>query len=278
MKKSHQGELVNNPIISVIITTFNRPALLSEAIKSVLSQNIENLEIIIVDDAIVDNGTKQIIFSFKDSRIHYLKNYTNLGSAKSLNIGLKTAKGEYIAILDDDDVWLSSDKLDEQIKFLDKNQNCVLVGTNVVVTDYNDGKEITRINFPHRDEELRRNIFYYNPFAHSSVVYRKKAVLEVGGYNELLERGKDYDLWLKLGKMGKMAVLPGYYLRYREQTSLQRNIIEMRMKDSNAVLLLIWKYRKDYPAFLIPFLRQCGRLLIFSCLYLLQKITGRKYR
>ena len=183
--------------ISIIITTYDRPQYLRGAIDSVLCQSFKDFELIIVNDDPRMGEADKIIDSYKDSRIVYVKNKKNLAGAKSLNTGLRLAKGAYIAILDDDDVWNYSKKIEEQVRFLEYNPEYVLVGTNVIVVNYNNGKEITRTCFATADNELRRNIFSSNPFAHSSVMYRKDKALLVGGYDESLERGKDYDLWLR---------------------------------------------------------------------------------
>lgn len=264
------------PKLSIIITTFNRPQYLIHAIESVLSQDVNDYELIIVNDASPDTDTDRIVSSYKDARIRYYKNETNQGSSKSLNIGIKAAMGEYIAILDDDDEWISREKIREQIEFLDRNVDHVCVGTNVVVVDYESGKEITRSSIPYNDSELRKRFLKMNPIAHSSVVFRRKAALSVGCYDEALSRGKDYDLWLKLAKKGKIAVLPKHHLLYRESSFKQRNILHMRKEDSKAVMFLIWKYRKDYPGFFVSYLKSKFRYLIFNSLEFFRNIYGAK--
>ena len=107
----------NTPIISVIIPTYNRENMIGYAIKSVLNQTFKNLEIIVVDDGSTDN-TEEIIRDFKDKRVKYIKKYKkNRGISVARNIGIKVARGKYIAPLDSDDEWLP-EKLDKQIKIL----------------------------------------------------------------------------------------------------------------------------------------------------------------
>src|SRR3989344_5646213 len=142
------------PKVSVVITTFRRPTYLKGAIASVLKQDFKNFEVIVVNDDPTDVETDKVISSFGDSRIIYIKNKKNLGSAKSLNVGLETAKGEYAAILDDDDEWICKDKLSRQKNFLDNHPEHVLVGTKVVVVTYEGDKEIIRPNLPGNDGEL----------------------------------------------------------------------------------------------------------------------------
>jgi len=256
------------PIVSVIITTFNRPQYLAEAIESILTQDFKDLELIVVNDASTDEKTEQIILSCKDrdQRIKYIKNERNLNSVRSLNAGLKSASGKYIAILDDDDVWICKEKLLQQVKFLEENNEYVLAGTNIIAVNSETGREIARSKYALTDEKIRKTILGNNPFAHSSVVYRKDAVLSLGGYDENLKRGKDYDLWLRLGKLGKMAVLPEFWVKYRINTSSRKNAIKVKRNDSRVKLTIMKKHSSNYPNFLFPYIVEWIRYLIFSAI------------
>jgi len=254
------------PKVSVVITTFKRPWFLREAIESVLSQNFKNFELIIVNDDPAGEEIDRMISSFRDSRIVYVKNKENLGSTKSLNVGLRTAKGEYIAILDDDDVWLSKEKLSYQVRFLDENPEYVLLGTNGVIVDAASGKEITKSNYPADDKELRKMILKSNPFAHSSVMFRREIAEAVGGYDESLPRGKDYDLWLKLARVGKIAILPDCFLKYREATFAQRNLVKQRYEDAKWTLEVMKRHRRELPSTFWPYICQLLRFIVFGFL------------
>ncbi|MFH0712277.1 MAG: glycosyltransferase [Candidatus Jorgensenbacteria bacterium] len=251
------------PKVSVVITTFRRPTYLRGAIASVLKQDFKNFEVIVVNDDPTDVETDKVISSFSDSRIIYIKNKKNLGSAKSLNVGLETAKGEYAAILDDDDVWASPEKLKKQADFLDKNREHVLVGTNMIVVDAGSGKEIIKSRIPAADEELRRLFFKNNPFAHSSVMFKRKVAVSLGGYDETLPRGKDYDLWLKLAKKGKVAVLPDYFLKYREASFENRNLVKQRYEDAKWTLEVMRRHRREFSNTFLSYLRQWSRYIVF---------------
>lgn len=251
--------------ISVIITTFNRPVLLKAAIESVLAQTCPDFELIVLNDC-SEPETASVIAAFADPRIIHLRNSVNLGSAKSLNAGLCAAKGEYVAILDDDDLWLSPHKLQDQLAFMQANPACVLLGTNIIVTDYNTGEEIVRSHWHLGDEEIRARLLSENVFAHSSVMYRRVEALKADGYELSLERGKDFDLWLKLGNMGQLALLPGMYVEYREQSFAQRNVFEMKKRDSRAKLRIVARHGGHYPGFLTACLRELLRYCAFALL------------
>jgi glycosyltransferase involved in cell wall biosynthesis len=258
-----------NVEVSVIITTFRRSGYLKKAIASVLEQDFERFELIVVNDDPTDRETDQIIGSFHDSRIVYLKNKENLGGAGSLNIGLRAAKGKYIAILDDDDEWICKDKLSKQVRFLEERPDHVLVGTRMAVVNYGDDKEIIRPEVPEDDRELRKLMLTANPFAHSSVLYRRETALSLGGYDSGLLRGKDLDLVLRLGKKGKVAVLPKCCLKYREASHKERNIVAIRLKDAKATLKVVWRYRKSYPRALPAVAVLVFRVFVFSVLWVI---------
>ena len=149
------------PIVSVIITTFNRPQYLAEAIDSVLIQDFKALELIVINDASTDGKTEEIILLYKDKdqRVKYIKNERNLNSVRSLNAGLKSASGKYIAILDDDDAWIYKGKLSQQVKFLEDNKDYILVGTNIIAVEAEKGREIVKSNYALTDDKIRKSIF-----------------------------------------------------------------------------------------------------------------------
>ena len=103
-----------NPTVSVIIPTYNRAHLIGRAIQSVLNQTYRDFEIIVVDDGSADN-TEEVVKSFYDKRIKYIKHKKNKGAAATRNTGIKAARGKYIAFQDSDDEWLP-EKLEKQMK------------------------------------------------------------------------------------------------------------------------------------------------------------------
>lgn len=228
-------EVKTNPSVSVIITTYNRACLVGRAIQSVLSQIYKDFEIIVVDDGSTDN-TEEVLKSFSDGKIRYIHHKKNLGGYAAFITGLKIAKGEYIAILDDDDFWMDGDKLKRQVEFLNASPEYVLVGTNIVATD-EKGIELFHCIYPGKDNEIRDRLLVQNCFAHSSVVYRKRAAMKLGGY----DRVDDYELWLRLGTVGKLANIPICGVKYL--FAPKGNIFQLALEE----LKLINKYRHNYP-------------------------------
>jgi len=122
---------VEKKLVSVIIPTFNRADLIEYSIISVLNQTYQNFEIIIIDDGSTDN-TREVVHSIKDKRIKYIY-YKHVGlPASARNKGIMIARGEFIAFLDSDDIWLPK-KLEMQIKTFNKIPNLLLVATNGIV-------------------------------------------------------------------------------------------------------------------------------------------------
>lgn len=123
------GKKNSEPLISVILTTYNRSDLVGETINSILNQTYQNIELIVVDDGSTDN-TEDIINSFQDKRVFYIKT-TNWGApAGPRNLGIEKAKGDFMAFCDDDDLWYLN-KLEIQLKVLMSDDNLVGVGSNL---------------------------------------------------------------------------------------------------------------------------------------------------
>lgn len=252
------------PKVSVILPVYNGEARIENALRSVLAQRFDDFEILVIDDGSTDRTAEIVKFwSEKDSRVIYSKNEQNLGIQKSLNKGLHLARGEYIARIDDDDEWAFDDKLSKQVAFLDHHPDYVLLGTGTIVVDEN-GKEIFRFLTTEKDEDIRKEILGKNCFTHASVMFRKSVALSLGGYDESFEtrHAEDYDLWLKLGKLGKLANLPIYGVRWmlRKGSISGRNPIFQFKR----VLGLCLKYRHDYPNFLAGYLRSLVRLVAYG--------------
>ena len=258
-----------NPLISVIIITHNRGCYIKEAIESVLSQTFNDWELIIIDDASADN-TREIAESYvlKDERIKYFKNNERLHISKSRNKGLNLASGKYIAILDSDDIWCDKDKLKKQIIFLEEHMEYALVGGGVAVI-VETGAETRRYLNPCTDNEIRKQILIKNPFAHSSVMYVKDFIKEIGGYDENLNGIEDYDLWLRIGTRWKFFNLSDHVLKYRVHGGNISVLERLRLMKSN--LVLVNRYKNNYSNFYFALLRRVFRLALFQVFNFIKK-------
>lgn len=187
------------PQISVVMSVHNGEVYLKEAIESILNQTYINFEFIIINDASSDNS-EQIIKEFTDKRILLINNEENLGLTKSLNKGINIAKGKYIARMDADDISEVS-RLEKQFNFLETNDSCSVVGSNIQLID-KEGNSLEIVKYPESSEENLGNIFFANCVVHSAAMFKKSEFETIGGYNEEYKKAQDYDLWFKFIKNG----------------------------------------------------------------------------
>lgn len=178
--------------ISVITPTFNDSDFIAETIQSILSQTYKNFELIIVDDCSTDS-TKEIIKSFSDSRIVFLKNDKNMGAAFSRNLAISKSTGEYIAFLDGDDVWRPN-KLEHQLNFMVKNNylfSCTNYGIISEKGDY-DNKIITAPKIITHKKLLKTS------YIGCLTAMYKKSIFPDLQIPDTIYKRNDYALWLRL--------------------------------------------------------------------------------
>jgi glycosyltransferase involved in cell wall biosynthesis len=230
--------------VSVLMLTYDHPQFIAEAIDSILTQQAQEWELLVVHD-----GPDQEVpgmageWQKRDPRIRYFHRPVPGNIAQAANFGLAQARGEYIAVLDDDDSWAVSDKLSKQIAFLDSHPDYCCCGGGVIVVDP-DGREQMRYLKPEQDRQIRRNALMANPMAHSTTLYRRTLALQVGGYDESLPGFQDWDLWLKMGKAGKLHNFPEYFLRYRVWPG-SSSFHQPRLNTQSA-LRIIRRHSRDY--------------------------------
>ncbi len=208
-----------NPIVSVVMPVYNAEQYVAEAVKSILAQTFVDFEFIIIDDGSTDASLKIIeTLAAKDERIR-LTSRENKGVIRTRNDLLGKAKGEFIAVMDADDVALPK-RFALQVEFLKNEPDVVCVGGAHEVID-EKGRLLTRLELPlHNDEIQRLALAGHCSVCNPSAMIRRASVIEVGGYDEtLLSAVEDLDLWLKLGEVGKLANLKDMVLKYRLHTN-----------------------------------------------------------
>jgi glycosyltransferase involved in cell wall biosynthesis len=244
---------MENPLVSVIIPTYNGQEYVEYSVDSVLTQSYQSIEIIIINDGSSD-GTANVLerVAKKDNRIKVLSNEKNKGFVKALNIGIQKSKGVYIARLDDDDRWSDPKKLEKQMDFLKKNPEYVLVGGGVIIKNQTQGTQVAKYLFPEHDKAIRDSLLTYNVFSHSSVVFLKNAFEKVGGYDEKFGFFADADLWLKMGMVGKLHNLQEYFTVYLDKEAALQDYSTRDKEIRRRLFLRIamkWRHRKAYPHF-----------------------------
>jgi glycosyltransferase involved in cell wall biosynthesis len=231
--------------------TFNRPQFIGNAIESILAQDFQDWELLVIHDgANQEIPTMMREWQRRDPRILYFHRAIPGNIAHASNFGLSLASGEYIAILDDDDDWAESDKLSKQVAFLDEHRDHCCCGSGVIVVD-SLGREQMRYFKPEHDEEIKRQALLANPLAHSSTLYRRDAAQRVGGYDEGLAGFQDWDLWLKLGKIGKLYNFPEYFLHYRVWQG--SGSFQQSKGNTASAVRITRRHRREYAGFSIAF-------------------------
>lgn len=237
-----------NPRVSILLATWNRFHMIGRTIESVREQSFGDWELIIADDGSTDN-TPEIVRDWqkKEPRIIYLRSEVNDGISKNYNKGLQIAKGEYVAMIDDDDPWIDKDKLKKQIEFLDKSPEYVGCGGGVIVVNSED-KELYRYFKPETDKQIRERMLFGNPIANSTTLWRRAVGEEVGFYDESTRYSGDRDFWLKMGLKGKLCNFPEYF-SYYTMGDANTSIAKIR-PHLKASLMIMKRYKSEYPHYL----------------------------
>ena len=210
------------PKVSIVIPAYNHEKYVGEAIQSALDQTYQDFEIIITDDASTDNTAAEIK-KIKDPRIKLTCFEKNQGGSVAANNGIQQSNGQYIAILNSDDVFLP-DKLEKQVKFLDEHENIGAVFGYAKIID-EDGKDFTdKTHFyydifkqPNRTRFEWLNYFFYkwNCLCHPSMLIRKECYGNTGLYDPRYAQLPDFDMWIKLCMKYEIHVMPENLIKFR---------------------------------------------------------------
>lgn len=214
----NSGKLSFNPLVSVIVTTFNRKDKLKDAITSILDQTYNNFEILVIDN-FSNYDIKKLIQEFNDTRIILVQNENNGNYVVNRNLGIKKSKGDFIAFCDDDDYWLKH-KLTEQIQIFkdsEDNKNLGLVYSKCFVLG---PKGIYRVG--PRAPMYNGNVFYRMLLIPSvpilTAVVRKQVFNKIGLFNEdkSILCQEDNDFWIRLSKHFSVKSIAKPTAVYRE--------------------------------------------------------------
>lgn len=203
-----------SPAISVIMPVYNSEKFLPTSIESILGQTFRDFEFIIFDDGSTDSSWDVITsYAKRDERIKARKNKNNVGVSKALNSALKETRGKYIARMDADD-WSYPYRFEEQFRFMEQHPEVAVSGGLIKLCD-ELLKTINLRKYPLTDSKIRKIIFKYSPFAHPATIWNTNKIKKVGGYNENIPVGQDYELYFRIGLVGKFANLNRVLLKLR---------------------------------------------------------------
>jgi glycosyltransferase involved in cell wall biosynthesis len=220
--------------VSVVMPVFNAEKYLDVAINSILLQTFKDFEYIIIDDGSADLSWEIIKkYAKKDKRIIALRNKINIRTTKTLNKGIRKAKGKYIVRMDADD-WSYPYRIEKQWEFMEKHPEIgVSGGTIEICTEKLD--VINKREYPVTDKKIREKIFRYSPFAHPATIWRTGVLRSVGGYNENLPLSQDYELYFRIGK-------------YANFGNLSKTLLKLRTHNDSSSLVK-GKYQEQYTIY-----------------------------
>lgn len=265
------------PLVSVVIPTHNRSAQLALAVKSVLAQTHQKLEIFVIDDASTDD-TNEVVNWFPDSRIHYVRHKQNVGGSATRNTGIRLAQGMYIAFLDDDDQW-KPNKIEKQLEQI-ADCDAVICGYRLFVEE----REVPGAKEQGKSFHVTRRLLKRGQvgWGTSTLMAKTDIAMELR-FDESLPVGQDWDLLIRMAERYRVKyfdeslVMIGVADQGRISTSLidaPLEDIEKRMKvltkhseylgsfwyklHESRMLLSRIRQRKDRWQFALYTIRRCG--------------------
>ncbi|MCG2754539.1 MAG: glycosyltransferase [Desulfobacteraceae bacterium] len=210
---------MNETDVDIIVPTYNRSDLLPETLKSVQDQTFSNWQCWIAEDGETKETLDAIKPFLEDDRFKYLPGKHAGFPATPRNRAIRKGNALYVALLDDDDLWLP-EKLERQVEFLKSHPNCVLLGCNAFCWTGTGKWDESPLYFKKNmlGKIRYKELLYKNYIVHSSAMLQRTAIEQAGLYNETLNPpiGEDYELWLRMGVLGEIWVLAEPYTIYRE--------------------------------------------------------------
>ena len=235
---------MTNPTLSILMPVYNAEKYLAQAVDSILKQTYTDFEFLITDDASTDQSFAILRrYAQSDPRIKLTKQEKNVGLQKALNQMLKEAQGKYIARMDADDIALPN-RFTDQVKILATDKEVIAVGGAFNLID-EKSRFLTVIRPPQDNDTIQEKALAgHTPICHPSVMMRREAVLQVGGYDESLKTVEDLDLFLKLGEIGELRNLQESVISYRlHGASVSETKGQQQRREAYQVCKRAWKRR-----------------------------------
>ncbi len=204
LKLLYNKPLMTQPFFSVIIPSFNRRDFLKKAVDSVFAQTYSDFELIVVDDG-SDDGTEEIIRSYHDPRVFYLKQQ-NLGVSSARNNGIARSRGDFLAFLDSDDMW-RAEKLEHVAEHIVSSPGISVFHTNE--TWFRDGRILTQKDkYKRPSGRVYRMTLPLCCIGMSTSVIKKNVFGSIGVFDETFEACEDYDFWLRAANKYEVKLIP----------------------------------------------------------------------
>jgi len=253
------------PKVSFVISVHNGEKFLENCIDSVLNQTFKDFECIILNNGSTDK-TPEILKQYTDPRLKII-HQKNLGVSSSLNKGVGLSNSDLIARLDVDD-FLFIQRLEKQTEFMINNPQVALCGSRFQML-LGEKYLPQRVNFIQKDDIIKRSLCLFNPFAHSTVMFRKKTFVDAGGYSEKLKYGLDYELWLRMLTLGEAHILDNELcvIRMGKHSLSYKNKRRQKIEGLKIRWRAFRKFGGNPSEFLYYFIKSMGGLIFPSATY-----------
>lgn len=265
--------MTDSPRVSILMTVYNAAPWLREAVDSIVEQTYTSWELIVIENGSTD-ASREILASYADPRVRVISMAENMGRTPALRHAFDLVRGEYVAVLDADDVAAPT-RLAKQVAFLDAHPDVALVGSWTRRID-GDGHDVGRWEFPTDAAELRDRLGFANPIVHSAAMYRASLAREVGGYPAEYPYAQDSGLWLRLAARGAVGMIPEYLATHRTLAGGMTRSKDARALVARDLLALLDAAGQQLP--LSPAARRRNReeRMIAGCKYGIALVrTGR---
>ena len=250
-------EFKQNLPVSIVIPTCNRADLIGRSIKSVLSQTFQDFEIIVVDDASDDN-TEDVVKSFDENRIRYLRHEKRKGASAARNTGIRVSTGRFIAFLDSDDEWFPY-KLEKQVNKISacSDKVGVIYGGHAAVSEKTG--EVFDSRIPAARGNVRKHALRYALLGAGSVSLIRKSCFErVGLFDESLQSLEDWDLYIRLSKYYEFDFVPEILIRRYMHAQQTTTTLQGKIQARSAIIQKHFNDLVKYPSIFADHLNRLG--------------------
>ncbi|HMS53849.1 MAG TPA: glycosyltransferase [Fimbriimonadaceae bacterium] len=237
------------PRVSVLLTCFNHAKFLPEAWTSIQRQTYRDFEVIVIDDGSTD-GTRDWLSSI-EGEVNLVLNEKNLGTYGSLNKGLRLASGEFVAILNDDDLWQPT-KLERQVQLFDELPELGLVHTHGTFID-GEGRQVSGaplgFEYPKTHTgDIALDLVFANRIIASSVLFNRELVERLGGFDDELFGSGDWNMWIRLALQAHVGYVDEFLTKYRIHDANASYRFERVWQDDVAVRTWIRSHKEEFES------------------------------
>ena len=250
------------PLVSIITPVYNAKHYVNGLVENIKKQTLTEWELVFVETSGGDSKELILKLAKDDERIKYYQQ-ENRGPGIARNFGVEMAAADFCAFIDVDDLWVSENKLKNQYDCLKNNNDIVMVGATEISLINVEGRETGKYFYPSSDQKIRNKMLINNCFATSAIMVRKTAFTKASGFKEMY-LGEDYELWLRLCLLGKVANLSECRVAYRISDSSLSGKSKLQMYKN--VLELVRLNKKNYPNYLPGIIKAYIRIFIYKLL------------